>query len=385
MSRRQRRQIVRPQPYTGFPGGGGVEYYRPQGGGGGLSMGGSRGINKMSITTGGEEQKEPGFVDQLNNGINTYKTINKAYDGGKNIGKWFGDKFGATPGATPPAQPGSYDFMGPSANTEKMVAPWDKGIINRPEPMPLWNPTTPQGAYPHPNVANTAGVVPPSGVDTPMPSHWNTGGQATNGPAYSGLLNSNAGASTSIPGDYQFGSRAGNTLARNDSLASGSLFDSAAGTRVANLAKGVTGIGSQVAVPGTYSALSGGTDLAGAAITQAGTEALAKTGMEVGGEAAAQAAAQGGTQAAAQGGTQAAAQVGAGAAGGAGSKALGAAGGALGAGLSISDMIDNGVTVQNAAGLISGGAFMAAPWLAAAGPVGWVALGIGAVATIFDW
>ena len=104
MPRRQRRQIVKPQPYTGFPGGGGVEYYRPQGGGGGLSMGGSRGINKMSITTGGEEQKEPGLVDQLNNGINTYKTINKAYDGGKNIGKWFGDKFGATPGATPPAQ-----------------------------------------------------------------------------------------------------------------------------------------------------------------------------------------------------------------------------------------------------------------------------------------
>ena len=320
MSRRQRRQIVRPQPYTGFPGGGGVEYYRPQGGGGGLSMGGSRGINKMSITTGGEEQKEPGLVDQLNNGINTYKTINKAYDGGKNIGKWFGDKFGATPGATPPAQPGSYDFMGPGANTEQMVAPWDKGIINRPEPMPLWNPTPPQGAYPHPNVANTAGVVPPSGVDTPMLSHWNTGGQATNGPAYSGLLNSNAGASTSIPGDYQFGSRAGNTLARNDSLASGSLFDSAAGTRAANLAKGVTGIGSQVAVPGTYSALSGGTDLAGAAITQAGTEALAKTGMEVGGDAAAriaaqEAARQAAAQAAAQAGTQAAAQGGASSAG----------------------------------------------------------------------
>ena len=320
MPRRQRRQIVRPQPYTGFPGGGGVEYYRPQGGGGGLSMGGSRGINKTSVTTGGEERKEPGFVDQLNEGINTYKTINKAYDGGKNIGKWFGDKFGATPGATPPAQPGSYDFMGPSANTEQMVAPWDKGIINRPEPMPLWNPTTPQGAYPHPNAANTAGAVPPSGVDTPMPSHWNTGGQATNGPAYSGLLNSNAGASTSIPGDYQFGSRAGNTLARNDSLASGSLFDSAAGTRAANLAKGVTGIGSQVAVPGTYSALSGGTDLAGAAITQAGTEALAKTGMEVGGDAAAriaaqEAARQAAAQAAAQAGTQAAAQGGASSAG----------------------------------------------------------------------
>ena len=70
---------------------------------------------------------------------------------------------------------------------------------------------------------------------------------------------------------------------------------------------------------------------------------------------------------------------------GAGSKALGVAGGLLGAGLSINDMVENGASVANVAGLTSGLAFAATPWLAAAGPVGYAALGIGVVASMFDW
>ncbi len=169
------------------------------------------------------------------------------------------------------------------------------------------------------------------------------------------------------PNEFQFGaSQAPNPLTL--STASGIAPESLASLsgRASNAWSRLTGTGAQEALAGTYGHTVG---------TQLGA-GVGEAAAQAGGAAAAQA----GGQAAAKAGGDAAAKAASG-----GSKALGAAGGLLGAGLSINDIIENGASVSNVAGLVSGLAFAAAPFLVAAGPVGWVALGVGVVASLFDW
>jgi hypothetical protein len=180
-------------------------------------------------------------------------------------------------------------------------------------------------------------------------------------------VNTNLGSTGINPSEFQFGaSQANNPLALSTAGGIGPESLASLSGRASNALSRVTGIGTQEALAGTFGH-TGGTQL-GAGVG----EAAAQTG----GAAAAQA----GGQAAAKAGGDAAAK-----AASAGSKALGVAGGLLGAGLSINDMVENGVSVSNVAGLVSGMAFAAAPFLAAAGPVGWAALGVGVVASMFDW
>ena len=275
----------------------------------------------------GEQEKDQGLLGAALGAKNTYDGVKAAYKGGNNLIDAAKKFPGQLENYYDKAKTGFKGLLGDSGQSGVSQGPW-------------------QG--------------PPTPITETTVSAWD-------GMPHSQPVNTNLGNIGSTPGEFQFGAgRANNPLALSTTGGIGPESLASLSGRASNAFSRVTGYGTQEALAGTFGH-TGGTQL-GAGVG----EAAAQTG----GAAAAQA----GGQAAAKAGGDAAAKAASG-----GSKALGVAGGLLGAGLSVNDIVENGASVANVAGLTSGLAFAAAPFLAAAGPVGWLALGIGAVASMFDW
>ncbi len=351
---RRKRTITR-VPYTGFSPQATV--YRPPGQGY---------TPTISTTTGQDLEDQPSFLDSLNSSVQTYKGVKDAYAGGQKLGKkmegWgdtIGEWWNSPDGITDIRQSRAAGLLNPTAPTPGATAsPWygnelptgvDMGIWNDPQPQQIFNrsniPT-------NPNLSNTPF---PQSPDTVMNPHW---ANTATGPGYSGL---NAGGTPGNPANFQFGPSQAQSLSRGSNLAMGDTSLGSLLGRAKNATSSALGIGGQTAIPGTYSAMSGGANLGNA--TQAGTEAIARTGMS----------APAGTQ------LQAAST---------GSKALGAAGSALGVGMNVADMFDQGVTFGNMTGALGSAALgygaLATGAANAWNPVGWALLGASAADAIFD-
>ncbi len=296
--------------------------------GGRVAIGGGPSI--IQSTT-GQKEEDQGLLGAALGAKNTYDGVKAVYKGGNNLID-AAKKF-----------PGQLENYYNKAKTEFQGLLGDSGQSG-----------VSQGAW--------QGPPPPINETTMSP--WD-------GMSNSQPVNTNLGSTGINPNELQFGaSQANNPLALSTASRSGLEFApeslASLGGRASNAWSRVTGLGTQEALAGTFG------HTGGAQLGAGGGEAAAQTG----GAAAAQA----GGQAAAKAGGDAAAKAASG-----GSIALGAAGGFLGAGLAVNDIVENGASVSNVAGLVSGMAFAAAPFLAAAGPVGWVALGVGAIASMFDW
>ena len=296
---------------------------RQAGGGGG---GGPSIIQKDDSTTGQQEEGQ-GLLGAALGAKNTYDGVKAAYKGGNNLIDAAKKFPGQLENYYDKAKTGFKGLLGDSGQSGVSQVPWQ-------------GPQTPI-------------------TETTM-SAWDALPQSQ-------PVNANLGSTGINPSELQFGARqANNPLALSTSSRIGPESLASLSGRASNALSRGLGIGTQEALVGTYGH-TGGTQLGvgvGEAAAQTGGAAAAQTGgaaaAKAGGDASAKAASGG-------------------------SKALGVAGGLLGAGLSINDMAENGVSVSNAAGLVSGMAFAAAPWLAAAGPVGWAALGVGVVASMFEW
>jgi hypothetical protein len=379
IQRRNQRTPMGRISYTGLTP---QQHIQRQGGGGG---GGPSIIQKET----GEQEKDQGLLGAALGAKNTYDGVKAAYKGGSNInnyftkpgglleqgqdvatgvGNFFGNSYQPTnaaiseatsrimPGSSGAGMGGAYQMPGGSVNAlpqgmQELVTPGMQQSIEG-----LWQgASTPRFDD---NLVGTGGGGARQGL---APVNYDA-------IPNSQPVNANLGSTGfTNPSEVQFGaSPANNPLALSTASGIGPESFASLGGRVSNAWSRVTGLGTQEALAGTFGH-TGGAQL-GAGVG----EAAAQTG----GAAAAQA----GGQAAAKAGGDAAAKAASG-----GSKAVGVAGGLLGAGLSVNDIVENGASVANVAGLTSGLAFAAAPFLAAAGPVGWLALGIGAVASMFDW
>ena len=289
-ARRRKGRVSPIGSYTGFPDVNTKQFTQPrQSGNNSLD---ARGFVKTDIREVDEQarQREPSFVDQLESTVNTYKGVKKAYKDGQSAAKWFREKdlFGGgsepagllnspdpstvvNPGAT--AAPFNPDVGGPSAGDANMG---------------LWADNPPQGAYDHGAVAGVQGqsmVNPdqnPLFADTPVLNDSVGSGAGT---GYGGLT------STPPPNDPGMIAAAtqNNALGKASNLQVGdqafSNFLSGGKTALS----GLLGQGGGDALAGTYSAASGGAELAGNAATEAGTQAIANTGMQAGVEAGAEA------------------------------------------------------------------------------------------------
>lgn len=272
--RRRRKGKVSKVHYTGFVPVNTEQYINPR-------PTASSPVGQTSITEqyGNAPQKQPGFVDQLDQGYKTYQGLKKvpaAYEkfskGVDKAGDWLGENvpdsvqntlFSGPPDATmnfsmgPP--PPSTDVPYPTGPPGDVVAPWN----------------------PDPSMAEINEATAYSGLNTPPPAP--------------------------TPESLGLPSAGGQAAARGANVPIGEASLSGLGQRVGNFGAGLLG-NAQTAVDGTFSAASGGTQLAGNAATTAGTAAVDATGMvsqkaaEKGAELAAQKAAEAGAAKAAQSG-----------------------------------------------------------------------------------
>ena len=254
--RRRRKGKVSKVQYTGYVPVNTEQYINPR-------PTASSPVGQTSITEkyGNAPQKQPGFVDQLDQGYKTYQGLKKvpaAYEkfskGVDKAGDWLGENVpdsvqntffsGGTPSAPNPGMPPT-----PTGSPGAEVAPWN----------------------PDPSMADineaTTGYT---GLNTPPPA-----------PAPESLGLPSAGGQAAVRG-------------ANVPIGESSLLSNI-GQRASNFGAGLIG-GSQTALDGTFSAASGGTQLAGTSATAAGTAAVDATGM------ASQAAAEAGAAKAAQSG-----------------------------------------------------------------------------------
>ena len=254
--RRRRKGKVSKVQYTGYVPVNTEQYINPR-------PTASSPVGQTSITEkyGNAPQKQPGFVDQLDQGYKTYQGLKKvpaAYEkfskGFDKAGDWLGENVpdsvqntffsGGTPSAPNPGMPPT-----PTGSPGAEVAPWN----------------------PDPSMADineaTTGYT---GLNTPPPA-----------PAPESLGLPSAGGQAAVRG-------------ANVPIGESSLLSNI-GQRASNFGAGLIG-GSQTALDGTFSAASGGTQLAGTSATAAGEAALKGTDM------ASQAAAEAGAAKAAQSG-----------------------------------------------------------------------------------
>ena len=264
--RRRRKGKVSKVQYTGYVPVNTEQYINPR-------PTASSPVGQTSITEqyGNAPQKQPGFVDQLDQGYKTYQGLKKvpaAYEkfskGFDKAGDWLGENVpdsvqntffsGGTPSAPNPSMPPT-----PTGPPGDVVAPWN----------------------PDPSMADINEATAYSGLNTPPP--------------------------TPTPESLGLPSAGGQAAVRGANVPIGEASLSGMGQRVGNFFGGLTG-GAQTAVDGTFGAASGGTQLAGTSATAAGTAAVDATGMvsqkaaEKGAELAAQKAAEAGAAKAAQSG-----------------------------------------------------------------------------------
>jgi hypothetical protein len=240
-------------------------------------------VGQTSITEkyGNAPQKQPGFVDQLDQGYKTYQGLKKVPAAYEKFSKGV-DKAGDWLGENVPDSVQNTFFSGPPDATMNFSM----------------GPPPPSTDVPYPTGSPGAEVAPWN----PDPSMADIN-EATTG--YTGL---NTPPPAPTPESLGLPSAGGQAAARGANVPIGeSSLLSNIGQRASNFGAGLIG-GSQTALDGTFSAASGGTQLAGTSATAAGTAAVDATGMvsqkaaEKGAELAAQSAAQAGAAKAAQSG-----------------------------------------------------------------------------------
>ena len=388
--RQRRGKVSRVSSYTGFP----IntqQFIQPQRSAG-IPMGGS------SVTTGPAQfQEQPSLAKELESGINTYKSINDAYEGGGNIRKAY-DKFdfGKSFDKGMDSLKGFYDdisnpFSGGSAPAGGVPAnagpdlgattgAWYGDATGAGDtPMAAhWNPQQSQ-TFNRSGIADVGGNMPSQPAVGPNvnPNFLDTQPIANSG--YSGLPSQGWDSPNNI-GDYQFGAGQTSQAGQAANIPIGEQSFSGLMTQGQNAMKGISGLGIQQAVPGTYGAAGGlGNFAPGLSTGVKGVETGLKSaeagirGAEVGVKAAdASAKAVTGLNAGVNA-TDAATK----GAMGAGGVAMAGIGGALNA----YDMMENGVNAGNAMGLASSAVFIGT--MNAWNPVGWALLAGSAAFSIF--